>query len=54
MATKQNKSNDNIFEVISYLHVQDSKFGRIIDKFGGTFFFLIGLWVVHGVCFFQV
>ena len=43
MATKQNKSNDNIFEVISYLHIQGSKFGRKIDKFGGKSFFKLDL-----------
>ncbi len=35
---------DDIFEVISNLHVQGSKFGGKIYKFGG----------VHGVGFFQV
>ena len=45
---------DDIFEIISNMHVQVSKFGGKFDKFGRLFLFLIDLRVVHGVRFFHV
>ena len=45
---------DDIFEVISNWHVQGSKFGGKINKYGGKSFLKIQLHRVHGVCFFQV
>ena len=45
---------DDIFEVISNLHVQGSKFGGKINKFGGKSKKKVELHGVHGVCFFQV
>ena len=44
---------DDIFEVISNMHVQGSKFGGKFDKFGGKHF-QIRLRGVHGVRIFQV
>ena len=44
---------DDIFKVISNLHVQGSKFGGEFEKFGGNFFKKIKLCGFHGVCFFS-
>ena len=41
-----------IFKVISNLHVQESKVGRTIYKFGGKSLNKVELCRVHGVCFF--
>ena len=43
---------DEIFEVISNLHIQQSKFGGKFYKFG-RILFKMELRRVHGVCFFQ-
>ena len=45
---------DDNFEIISNLHIQGSKFGEKINKFGGKSKNKIELLGVYGVCFFQV